>query len=280
MDRASSDFEPKKEGHQAPTVDDVVGRAHAPTDRTPGDAPFVEALSQMDAEGRAAVITRLQQTRGNRYVQRLAKRLSTGLSQGQIQRGDPATVIGVIGLVMGGVAIAQSQANNVVGNLTYDCDQMSYPDAVDIAGVDLKPKHRKAAEFFSKGVWSDNHTIFKLHGDFSDTDEPVKSDKDGRVTNRILKNVYIDLATTTTYDKSDLSFKAKGLKNPYGKPEDPRLRFVCSGRFNPLGSGDCVYRAVLEVDQHGNVNCLSFGVASGELERVEWPPNDGFKVVV
>jgi hypothetical protein len=138
-------------------------------------------------------------------------------------------------------------------------------------GSSLKAIATPAAEFYSYGAFTDTLTKFVLHGDFSDSSEPAVSG------NRVMANVYIDLDNTTTYYKSELGFKCIGLQKPYGTPDDPRLRFVCTGRFDPAGPGDLSYRAVLEVNQHGKVNCVEFQLTNGSC-YVDIRPGAGFKV--
>ncbi len=244
-----------------------------------------------------ALVQRIQETHGNqvaqRYVQRIAAETAAGANQPDVQsrshgkqdktamrstgsslhiQREPATVIGVVGLVMGGLAIGQSQINQVSGGLVYDSDQITYPK--DLARVGkTTTKSVKAAEFMSLGMFSDNKTVFNVHGEFSDSAEPP-TDK-----NRVMANVYIDMASTTTYSKSDLSFHAKALQTPYGTPEDPKVRFACNGRFDPAGPGDVSYRAVLEVDQHGNVAVIEFEFTNGKGSVVK-SATQGFFVFV
>jgi hypothetical protein len=173
----------------------------------------------------------------------------------QIQR-DPITAVEAIGLAMGGTSILQSQINEAPGGLSYESDQISYPSEQKQVPPGAREVSVRAAEFFSPGRFVDNHTVFNLHGVFA---------------KGTMANVYIDLAETTTYAKSELSFKAVAMQTAYGTPEDPQLRFVCTGRFDPAGPGDASYRAGLEVDQTGSVNCIDFTFTNGEGEQTQRP---------
>jgi hypothetical protein len=95
-----------------------------------------------------------------------------------------------------------------------------------------------------------------------------------------MANVIVDLGPTTTYSQSELSFNCRTLKNPYGRPEDPRIRIVCTGRFDPAGSGDVQYRAVCEVNQHGDVKCLELELVNGEATLMDKSEYFGFMLYV
>jgi len=163
----------------------------------------------------------------------------------------------VAGLVLGGTSIVQAAIQGSQGGLSYSSDQITYPRELERVG-DARAKSERAAYFFSVGMFFDNKTRFKVHGDFSDSREPANR------SNRVMANVYIDLDETTSYSQSLLTFNARALQTPYGTPEDPKVRFVCTGRFDPAGPGDCSYRVVLEVDQHCNVEAVETQITMGE----------------
>ncbi len=162
------------------------------------------------------------------------------------------------GLILGGIAIIQSQVNAVSGGLSYSSDQITYPSGLaSPMPASSKTINKRVASFFSAGVFSNNDTSFNLHGDFSNSFENATA------ANRFMANVYIDLEDTTEYSKSDLSFNAKALQTAYGTAENPKIRFVCSGRFDPTGPGDCRYRFTLEVDQYGSTTVIDPKITAG-----------------
>jgi hypothetical protein len=169
-------------------------------------------------------------------------------SAGVIQRQGVGAVE-VAGAVLAGMSVVQDRIQNSQGGLTYTSDQITYPrDLERVVGVESRSL--PVAEFNQPlAMFTDTQTIFYLHGDF------------GR---GVMANVYIDVEDTTTYSTSLLSFSAKALQTPYGTPEDPRIRFVCTGRFDPAGFGDCGYRVVLEVDQTGHATPVERTITSGE----------------
>ncbi|MES0489514.1 MAG: DUF4157 domain-containing protein [Leptospirales bacterium] len=176
------------------------------------------------------------------------------------------------GLVMGAISIGQTIMGPTTGSLTYQSDQISYPSG--LKGVKIKKAiSTEVAVFRSFGMVTDNETIFKVHGNFSNSYEKANE------KNRYMANVYMDLDKTTTYSQSALSFSAKALTTPYGTPQDPKVRFVCRGRFDPAGSGDCMYRAVIEIDQYGNANCVEFKFTNGTGKVYKYD-NTGFVIYV
>lgn len=88
--------------------------------------------------------------------------------------------------MLAGVGIVHNQVSTSVGGLTYSSDQITYPNGLSTASGGTE-RVVDAAVFRSYGVFSDNHTVFKVHGSFSSAD-PANG---GRPT---LANVYIDLA--------------------------------------------------------------------------------------
>jgi len=222
-------------------ADAVVSR-HSTSEASIADASPAASI-QSQAEGREAV----------------PLQTPSDLSAVPVQRqGGPAEVaIGVAGLVLGGISIVQAAIQGSQGGLSYSSDQITYPRELERVG-DARAKSREAAYFFSAGIFFNNETSFKVHGDFSDSYEPANR------SNRVMANVYIDLDETTSYSQSLLTFNARALQTPYGTPEDPKVRFVCTGRFDPAGPGDCSYRVVLEVDQHCYVKAVETQITMGE----------------
>jgi hypothetical protein len=236
--------------HQAAprSAEEVVGM--------PGPAAF-DKIASMDGASRVRTIQRLQRSSGNAVVARMLHGRQRVLAR------DGGVVAG---LVLGAVAIVQSQVNASNGGLTYSSDQITYPkDASRIEG--LVHKEYDIARFLSTGTFVDNDTTFRLYGDFTAHDEETPT----------MANVYIDLAKTTTYYTSALTFKAVALQTAYGSASDPRIRFVCSGRFDPAGQGDTTYRVVIEIDKMGRSSVVSKEIVNGDGQIINKHP--GFQVI-
>ena len=180
---------------------------------------------------------------------------------GVIQRVAPAVVgaagaLEAAGVALSGVSVVQDRLASTQGGLSYSSDQITYPRDLERVGA-TKPVNRTVATFTSIGMFTDNETEFSLHGDFSDSYETATT------SNRTMANVYIEIENTTTYSQSLLTFSARALATPYGTPQDPKIRFVCTGRFDPAGSGDCSYYVVLEINQHGHAHAVEGRITSG-----------------
>lgn len=206
-------------------------------------APARDAQQEHSGTCSAALMLRLQKSAGNRAAVGLVN-MPLGRPESSLQR---ITGVEAAGLVMGAVSLADG-VPLTKGGLSYQCDQLSFPADQQPVSKEAHSVSVRAAEFLSKGRFSDNHTVFNLHGDFGQG---------------VLSNVHIDLDETTTYFRSELSFRATGMNVAYGTADDPRLRFVCTGRFDPVGRGDATFRAVLEVDRGGNVYCIESKFVNG-----------------
>jgi hypothetical protein len=123
------------------------------------------------------------------------------------------------------------------------------------------------AEFHSTGFFTEDHTIFNLHGDFSHSFERANAN------NRFMANVYIDLEDSTDYDFSELTFEAVAQPTAYGSAADPKVRFRCRGHFDPSGRGECEYSFTLEVDQHGSTRVTEHKVTgkTGSASEITGP---------
>lgn len=201
----------------------------------------------------------------------------TGVAHGAALTPAPAPTVQrqagaeVAGLVMGGLGLLQGQVNVTQGELKFSSAQLQYPKEQERVGPDLKHVNKLAAEFYAEGTFIDNKTKIFLRGEFSDSYAPATEQ------NRVMSNVYLDIESTTTYSKSELSFTAVGLDTPYGTAKDPKVRFACAGHFDPVGEGDVGYRALLEIDQHANVNCIEFSLTHGEA-FVTQSKTTGFRI--
>lgn len=202
---------------------------------------------------------------GTSLEETLSKVHQTGTER--VQRDGGATAAAT-GLALAGLGLVQNQVNTAQGNLSYSSDQITYPKDLNLVESTARPIAQKAAYFFSPGAFSDNKTTFMLHGNFSD-----------RSGSPVMANVYIDLDETTTYSHSALSFNAKAHQTPYGTPENPKIRFTCTGRFDPAGIGDCSYRVVLEVNKYGHVSCVEHKIINGKGSLIAGSVT-GFSLIV
>jgi hypothetical protein len=177
--------------------------------------------------------------------------------ENQIQRAVPV-VVSTIGAGIGAVNVGQSLIQNQRGGLSYSSEQLTYPKDKKQISKDMPTVKTQVAHFRSSGYVSDNDTTFAIIGDFGeDMDEKGNSTP-------FMANVFIDLGKTTTYYESKLSFNARGLQTAFGSAKDPRIRFSCTGEFDPAGPGHCFYQALIEVNRHGSVNARDLKITSGK----------------
>jgi hypothetical protein len=167
-----------------------------------------------------------------------------------------------VGEVLAAIAIVQ-QGAQTAGGLVWQTDEITYPKSTASASG-TESLDYQAAHFYAPGNFTDCDTYFVAKGDFS-VDPPI------------LANVRIMLSTTTTYSSSSLSFTAKALDTAFGTPQDPRVRFECTGRFDPAGPGDASYDVVLEVNRSGEVHVISAQLTNGGGHLIDQSPS-GFKL--
>jgi hypothetical protein len=181
----------------------------------------------------------------------------------QVIQRDAGVTAAVLGTGLAALGIIQNQVNASNGGLNYSSDQVTYPKDLNMVPGETRSVNKEIAYFFSAGGFIDNKTKFNLCGDFGEN---------------TMANVRIELAETTSYYTSALSFTAKALQTPYGTKENPKIRFVCSGRFDPAGIGDCSYSVILEVNDMAMVKVIERQITNGKGDLS--PSWGGFKLYV
>jgi hypothetical protein len=175
-------------------------------------------------------------------------------------------------VVLAGVSVVQSAVQSAEGGLSFTSDQLTYPDKLERVG-DAQTMETQAAHLWSVGYFVNNNTVIKLYGEFSNSNEPATP------SNRVMANVRLGVDATTTYSQSALSFSANALNTPYGTAEDPRIRFECTGRFDPAGVGDCGFRVIIEIDTHAYVQLIDADFTHGTGDFMDLTPS-GFGLSV
>jgi hypothetical protein len=208
-----------------------------------GKAPAKDALT-------AHELTHVVQQTGG-IQRRIQAYDAKNRTEPMIQRdGGVTTALAAAEVGLAALGIIQNQVSSSNGGLSYTSDQVTYPKDLNMVPGSTTPIDTTIATFASEGWFTADHdTQFNLKGDFG---------------LGIMANVRIDLEGTTSYSKSDLNFNAKALQTPYGTLADPRIRFVCSGKFDPVGFGDCSYSSTLEINQFGKIKVLENRITNGE----------------
>jgi hypothetical protein len=152
------------------------------------------------------------------------------------------------------------------GGLSHSSDMNTYPK--DLASVgDAYPREHTAAFIYKQGELFTDELTFEVHGDFRAYDQQILEDPNSIVW-PVMANVYITLAGALAANKisskSELSIAFKAMETAYGTPQDPRVRFLCEGHFDPALTGDTQFRVVLEVDQDANVNVIQQEITIGD----------------
>jgi hypothetical protein len=122
--------------------------------------------------------------------------------------------------------------------------------------------------------------LFSLHGDFRAYEVWIENDPNSVVT-PVMANVYV------TYDsrwsggkaaatKLDIHFNA--LDTVFPPIEDPMIRYVCQGHYEPAGGGYIPFEFVIEIDQQANVNLIENRSSPGAVVTDNSPKGIGLTV--
>ncbi len=187
------------------------------------------------------------------------------------------------GIALQAISVLKDFVSKGQGGLTYSSDQITYPKDLAQVPEDASPKTQAVASIGKLGsLYASDNITFLVHGDFRAYDQTIEDDPNSIVT-PVMANVYIDLDSSEKAGLTELEIKFSALQVPYGTGQDPRIRFLCEGHYDPAGTGDLRFRAVVEIDQNANVNCVAGDdapkITGGDGEINDDSPN-GFDVTI
>ena len=176
------------------------------------------------------------------------------------------------------VSVLKDMVNQGQGGITYTSDQITYPSDLDNVADAVTGRQTVAYIYKNGSFYEDDAITFMLHGEFRAFEQLVEGDPSS-ITTPIMANVYVDLESSKKAGLTELEIHFNAMQKAYGRDEDPRIRFVCNGRYDPAGSGDTRFRVVLEVDQNANVTVIESQVTGGDGVLQDNSPN-GFSLTV
>jgi hypothetical protein len=184
------------------------------------------------------------------------------------------------GLVLKGVTVLKGMFDKGQGGITYTSDQITYPDDLKAVPDDLTRSGGSMAACIGKRgyVYASDNIWFRVQGQFREYDQTILGDPNS-VTTPVMANVYVDLEESEKAGLTELEIHFTALRTPYGTAEDPKIRFVCDGRYDPAGTGDTRFRSVLEIDQKGYVNVIEHDVTGGDGVMSDDSPNGFFLTI-
>jgi hypothetical protein len=174
------------------------------------------------------------------------------------------------------IAVSSDYVKGGSGGLVHSSDMITYPkDLVQVG--DAYAKTNAAAYIGKHGYVYTDSVNFDLHGDFRAYDQQILDDPNSIVW-PVMANVNITLGSLSDMSsKSELSIAFKAMATAYGTPEDPRLRFLCEGHYDPALTGDTRFRVVLEIDQNASVNVIEQEITMGDGVLADESPH-GFSL--
>lgn len=188
-------------------------------------------------------------------------------------------------LVLKAIQIYRQIVGTSESGLTWSSDQITYP--ADLAGQILPDDaydNSRSAAFIHKsggmdGLFADDNMNFTVHGNFRPYSQVVEDDPASVVT-PVLANVYVSyepgFSQKATETELEIHFTA--LNTAFSTAEDPRVRFVCQGHYDPAGVGDVRFEVVIEVDTQANVTLVEN--RSGPDTVVTDNSPDGFNLTI
>jgi hypothetical protein len=168
--------------------------------------------------------------------------------------------------------VLRDMTSDSQGGVSYTSDQVTYPHDLERVPEDAYPSAQAALYVHRQGyAYRDDQISFAVRGNFRAFDQLILGDPNS-VTLPVMANVDIYLNGVEKAGHTTLEVRFSADATPYGTAEDPRIRFRCEGHYDPAGTGDTRFTAVLEVDQHANVNVIGAQVTGGDGEIVDNSP--------
>jgi hypothetical protein len=183
------------------------------------------------------------------------------------------------GLVLKEISVLKDMVDKGQGGISYTSDQITYPKDLERVDDTIYSRTQPIASIHKSGyVYHSDDIVFYVHGEFRAYDQLILNDPNSVVT-PVMANVYVDLDHSEKAGLTQLEIHFTALQTPFGSPEDPRIRFVCDGHYDPAGSGDTRFRAVVEIDGQANVNVVESEVTGGDGVLTDNSPK-GFDLTV
>jgi hypothetical protein len=181
--------------------------------------------------------------------------------------------------VLQSISVLRDINSNSQSGVSYTSDQVTYPHDLPQVPEDAYWHERPALLVHHQGyVYNNDQISFAVRGNFRAFDQTIEGDPNS-VATPVMANVdvYLDGIEKAGHTALEVRFSADAT--PYGTATDPRLHFRCEGHYDPAGGGDTRFTAVLEVDQHGNVNLVSGQITGGDGEIADNSPS-GFSLAI
>lgn len=154
--------------------------------------------------------------------------------------------------------------------ISWTSDRVTYPAELrgQLLPEDVHHRSRTVLEVYKEGalagLFSRDNIFFTLHGDFRPYEQLIEDDP-ASIVPPVMADVYVTYDARMTsgvgakaaMSKVDVHFNALDMVRP--PAEDPRIRFVCQGHYEPAGGsltgdGYVPFEFVIEVDQQARIS--------------------------
>jgi hypothetical protein len=156
--------------------------------------------------------------------------------------------------------------------VSYTSDQVTYPHDLERVPEDAYSREQAALYVHKQGyAYRDDRISFAVRGNFRAFDQLIVGDPNS-VTLPVMANVDMYLNGIEKAGLTTLEVRFSADTTPYGTADDPKIHFRCEGHYDAAGSGDTRFTAILEVDQHANVNVVGAHVTGGDGQIADNSP--------
>jgi hypothetical protein len=166
-------------------------------------------------------------------------------------------------IVLQAIQIARQTFGTSESGITWSSDQITYPSNLvgQVLPDDANDRSQTVAWIHKTGgldgLLADDSIYFTVHGNFRPYSQVILDDPASVVT-PVLANVYVSyysaLGQKATETQLEIHFTA--LDTAFNSAEDPRVRFICEGHYDPAGPGDVRFAVVVEIDTQANVTLI------------------------
>jgi hypothetical protein len=176
-------------------------------------------------------------------------------------------------VVLKGVEVLSKMSSRDQDGIIWSTQHITYPRGLDRVDDDVFSRMQLVLSIFNSSPFFESDDIaFYMKGEFRAYEQLILNDPNSIVT-PVMANVRIEPVRIQKSGSTKLDISFTALETSFGTAEDPRIRFECNGHYDPAGTGDTTFNALIEIDQQANVTVVSFQIVGGDGELGDDSPN-------
>ncbi|RWO22127.1 hypothetical protein [Mesorhizobium sp.] len=170
-------------------------------------------------------------------------------------------------LLLKALSLEKDVISKSESGISWTSDRVTYPAELkgQLLPDDVYHKSGTVLRIYKEGGWGGlfhgDDILFTVHGEFRPYEvlvEDESGDPSSWVT-PVLADVYVTYDSAASGGKATLSkvdIHVTALDTVRPPSENPRIRFVCQGSYEPAPSGHIRFEFVIEVDQQAGVSLV------------------------